>query len=91
MEIYSVFLQHRFFLSAAVALLLSLACLLTIMPPVISVLYYFWPLFVSTAIALVAIIVIGQISPIPREFSDERQGEALLDYVAGKQESLENY
>lgn len=92
MEIYAKLLQHRYFFAASIAVSLSLAVFSTVTPPLTSVIFYFWPLFLSTALVLVAIIVIGQISPINSlEFSGDKEGEALLDYVAGQPELLENY
>ncbi|KAL2253352.1 UNVERIFIED_CONTAM: hypothetical protein Sindi_0129900 [Sesamum indicum] len=93
MEFYAKLLQHRYFLAAAIAVSLSLVAVLsTPMPSLTSILFYFWPLFLSTALVLAAIIVIGQISPIPPEFFGYKESEALLDYVAGQPASaLENY
>lgn len=91
MEICAKILQHRFFFSVAVAVILILVGFFAVMPRLSGLLYYFWPLFLSTTLVFVAIIVIGHISPISVEYSADKEGEALLDYVAGKPESLENY
>ncbi|KAK3002674.1 hypothetical protein RJ639_017911 [Escallonia herrerae] len=60
-------------------------------PRFITILSYFWPLFLSTAMFLVAIIVLRQISPFAAESHGEQAGEGLLDYVAGHPEQLEDF
>ncbi|KAL3850957.1 hypothetical protein ACJIZ3_012839 [Penstemon smallii] len=92
MEFYAKLLQHKYFVAAAIAVSSTLALFITLllMPHLTSILSYFWPLFLSTALVLVAIIVIGQMSPIPLELSGGTVGQSFLDYVAGHPESLEN-
>ncbi|GFQ05364.1 hypothetical protein PHJA_002680500 [Phtheirospermum japonicum] len=90
MDIYAKLLQHKYSFGAAIAVLLSLLFFSTVMPNLSSIIFYFWPLILSTALVLVAIIVFGQISPISLELSGYTEGEALLDYVAGRPEFLEN-
>ncbi|KAI9187281.1 hypothetical protein LWI28_026332 [Acer negundo] len=44
---------------------------------------YFWPLFLSTALFLVAVVFFGKTSP-PAAAAGDKAGEGLLDYVAGQ-------
>ncbi|WJX27300.1 hypothetical protein P8452_16135 [Trifolium repens] len=58
-------------------------------PYFLSILAYFWPLFASTTVFLVAIIAFGGVSKFSTETHGEKAGEGLLDYVAGKQEHIQ--
>ncbi|KAG6385667.1 hypothetical protein SASPL_154503 [Salvia splendens] len=94
MEMYAKLMQHRNMFIASIAASLSLALVLSTSTPLLSTIFnYFWPLLLSTAMVLVAIVVIARISPINLpEFSGDKEGEALLDYVTGQHaEFLENY
>ncbi|PIM99058.1 hypothetical protein CDL12_28454 [Handroanthus impetiginosus] len=88
MDIYAKLLQYKNFFAAIIAVI-SLALFLSVMPPVTNILLYFWPLFLSTALVLLAIIVINQTLPIFMDYSGDREVEALLDYVAGHPELLD--
>lgn len=93
MEMYAKLVQHRYLFVASIAAALSFAVLSTSTPLLSTLFFYFWPLLLSTASVLVAIVVVGRMSPInSAEFSGDKEGEALLDYVAGQHaELLENY
>ncbi|CAN4103920.1 unnamed protein product [Withania somnifera] len=58
-------------------------------PRFLDVVKYFWPLLLSTALFLVAIVLFGWISPPVTEVSCEKTGEGILDYVAGPSEQLQ--
>lgn len=85
MDLFAKLLQYRVLFIAAIAISLISAFSFT------SILSYFLPLFLSTTVLLVAIIVIGQISPFPPEFWCDEEGEGFLEYVAGRPEVLEDY
>lgn len=53
-----------------------------------TILKYFWPLFASTTLFLVAIIAFGGVSKFSTEGlgHGEKAGEGLLDYVTGMPE-----
>ncbi|KAG8365340.1 hypothetical protein BUALT_Bualt18G0094500 [Buddleja alternifolia] len=87
MEIYATLLQYRYFFAAALSVSLGLVFFLAVIPKFTSILLYFWPLFLSTALVLATIVIIGQMSPIPSDFSGDREGEAFLDYIAGHPEN----
>ncbi|PIA25621.1 hypothetical protein AQUCO_11000029v1 [Aquilegia coerulea] len=56
-----------------------------IAPNFLTILSYFWPLFLSTALFLFSIVFFGKVSPLAfEETSSEKTGEGLLDYVAGQ-------
>ncbi|KAL3625009.1 hypothetical protein CASFOL_031677 [Castilleja foliolosa] len=90
MNIYAGLLQHIYLFAAAIALFLSLIFFSTVMPNLSSIILYFWPLFLSTTLVLVAIIVFGQLSPISLDLSGYTEGEAMFDYVAGRPDFLED-
>ncbi|CAK8531275.1 unnamed protein product [Lathyrus sativus] len=71
-----------------IAILISILFLLVIYaaPHFLTILTYFWPLFASTTVFLIAIIAFGGVSKFSSETHGEKAGEGLLDYVAGKPE-----
>ncbi|TKY53931.1 hypothetical protein E2542_SST18337 [Spatholobus suberectus] len=60
-------------------------------PRFMTILAYFWPLFASTTVFLVAIIAFGGVSKFSTEGHGhgEKAGEGLLDYVTGMSEHTE--
>ncbi|KAM1033662.1 hypothetical protein ACFX13_037949 [Malus domestica] len=53
-------------------------------PRILTILGYFWPLFASTTIFLVAVIAFGGVSQLSTESHGEAQGQGIIDYVAGQ-------
>ncbi|KAK6917869.1 hypothetical protein RJ641_018620 [Dillenia turbinata] len=92
MEILKKLMQFKtHFIFAAISSV-SLILLLQASPHVLTAFTYFWPLFLSTALFLVAILVFGQISASPAgetEGNLEKTGEEFLYYVAGQPEAVE--
>lgn len=76
--------QYHFILTVVVAIILAL--MFQVAPRFLTVLAYFWPLLVSTAVLLVVMIAFGHISPPSTESHGEKTGEGLLNYVAGRAE-----
>nr|GFA62129.1 transmembrane protein [Tanacetum cinerariifolium] len=69
---------------AVLSLIIILSLIiLYVAPSFFNVLAYFWPLFLSTALFLVAVVVFGVTSPPSANVSGEKAGEGILDYVAG--------
>jgi hypothetical protein len=59
--------------------------LFVFIPRFLTILAYFWPLFLSTALFLFAVIVFGRTSvPSTDASGDSKAGEGLLHYVAGQ-------
>ncbi|OVA20147.1 hypothetical protein BVC80_1663g40 [Macleaya cordata] len=76
------FKSHFIFATLVSLLLISL---IFVAPRLLTILAYFWPLFVSTGLFLVAIVFFGRVSPDDPDSTTfgERTGEGLLNYVAG--------
>nr|DAD23652.1 TPA_asm: hypothetical protein HUJ06_025115 [Nelumbo nucifera] len=89
MEIPEKLLKFKYhFIFGALASLVLVA-LIQLAPRFVTVLAYFWPLLVSTALFLVAVVVFGRISPTAADGAGEKTGEGLLDYVAGHPQGVE--
>ncbi|KAK7363852.1 hypothetical protein VNO77_06011 [Canavalia gladiata] len=82
MDVPKKLLRYRYHISIAVAVSLSLSFLLYTAPRILTILAYFWPLFASTIVLLVAIIAFGGVSKFSIEGHGEKAGGELLDYVA---------
>nr|GLL38308.1 uncharacterized protein LOC113689905 [Ipomoea trifida] len=80
MEIPEKILQFKFYILFSAVFSLITLSLIYLAPSFLDILNYFWPLFLSTALFLVAVVLFGRTSPPPPELS----GEGILDYVAGK-------
>ncbi|XWS11351.1 hypothetical protein CRYUN_Cryun38cG0076500 [Craigia yunnanensis] len=83
MEIQQKLLKFKYpiVLTVTVSLISSL---IIFAPSFLTILTYFWPLFLSTALFLVAVIFFGKTSAHPSSDSPaDKAGEGLLDYVAG--------
>ncbi|GMH25042.1 hypothetical protein Nepgr_026885 [Nepenthes gracilis] len=84
MEIPEKLLKFRFHFLAGTIFSLSLFSFIKLAPSFLDVLSYFWPLLVSTALFLAAVVVFRRLSPPGTEVSGENHGEELLDFVAGQ-------
>ncbi|CAB4308617.1 unnamed protein product [Prunus armeniaca] len=84
MEIPEKLLKFKFHFLFALILCLTLYAITLIAPRFLTILAYFWPLFLSTALFLFAVVVFGKTTlPVT-----EPSGEGLLDYVAGQPEHV---
>ncbi|KAB5519050.1 hypothetical protein DKX38_023369 [Salix brachista] len=91
MDIPERVLQYRFHLAAAIAASLVLSLLLYASPGLITIVAYFWPLFASTAVFLMLILVFGGVPQLATDYHGGKAGEGLLDYVAGQPETNNGY
>lgn len=87
MEISPKLLKFKTHFVISIIVSLILAFLLHVAPQFLTIITYFWPLFISTAMFLVLIVVFGKITP--SEFYGDKEGEGIMDYVAGQPEYLE--
>ncbi|KAJ4725275.1 Transmembrane protein [Melia azedarach] len=81
MEIQEKLLKFKFHIIFALIFFAVLTSLIILAPRFLTILAYFWPLFLSTALFLVAVVFFGKTS-VPVSDSSS-SGEGLLDYVAG--------
>lgn len=83
--------KYRYQITIAIAFSLAFSLLLYAAPRFMTILAYFWPLFASTTVFLVAIIAFGGVSKFSAEGNGhgENAGEGLLDYVTGMPEHTE--
>ncbi|KGN56016.1 hypothetical protein Csa_010324 [Cucumis sativus] len=79
MEIPSKVMKFRFHILVTLILSLTLFSLFLLAPSFLSLLAYFWPLFLSTALFLLAVLLFANTS-LP---SPDKAAEGLLSYVAG--------
>ncbi|KAL2339273.1 hypothetical protein Fmac_013719 [Flemingia macrophylla] len=91
MDLQKMVVQYRYHITIAIAFSLSFSLLLYAAPRFMSILAYFWPLFASTTVFLVAILAFGGVSKFSAEGHEhgEKAGEELLDYVTGMPEHTE--
>lgn len=90
MDIQTKVLQHRDQITVVAAVSVVISLFVYAAPRFLSILAFFWPLFVSTAVLLVAMIAFGGSFPVGIEVHGVRAGEGILDYVAGRPEYPEN-
>ncbi|MED6197543.1 hypothetical protein PIB30_057406 [Stylosanthes scabra] len=85
MDVSEKLLRYRFHITIGIAISVLLSLMFYAAPRIVTILAYFWPLFASTTVFLVAIIAFGGVSKFSTdELSHHHQhGEGLLDYVAG--------
>ncbi|RDX71417.1 hypothetical protein CR513_49244, partial [Mucuna pruriens] len=85
MEIPEKVLKFRFHFLGALLFCLTLFSLILMAPRFITLLAYFWPLFLSTAVVLALVFFFAKTSPLPSAdaTSFHNAGQGLLDYVAG--------
>ncbi|XP_059669707.1 uncharacterized protein LOC132314959 [Cornus florida] len=86
MEIPEKLMKFKLHIAFASAFSLISFSLVYLAPRFVDVLAYFWPLLVSTAMFLVAVVLFGRTSPPVSEDSGEKTGAVLLDFVAGQPE-----
>ncbi|XP_010500107.1 PREDICTED: uncharacterized protein LOC104777528 [Camelina sativa] len=92
MEFREKLLKFKFHIFLAFVLSLLTVALVTYSPGFLTVLSYFWPLFVSTALFLAAIFFFARTSDLPSSSTIPGEGaglkvatEGILDYVVGGQ------
>ncbi|KAK4341915.1 hypothetical protein RND71_037731 [Anisodus tanguticus] len=85
MEIQQLLLKFKFHILITSTFSILIFALIYLAPRFLDILKYFWPLLLSTALFLVAIVLFGRISSPVTEVS----GEGILDYVAGQSEELQ--
>ncbi|CAF2155413.1 unnamed protein product [Brassica napus] len=93
MEFREKLLQFKFHIVFAFLFSLLIAALVTFSPGFLTVLSYFWPLFLSTALFLAAVFFFARTSDLPTSSTISSDGsgvklaaEGILDYVVGGQE-----
>ncbi|CAK7323307.1 unnamed protein product [Dovyalis caffra] len=93
MDIPERLLQYRYHFALAITASVVLSLLLYAAPRLLFILAYFWPLFASTTVFLILILVFGgtvsQLATDSHAYG-EKAGEGLLDYVAGQPETVEH-
>ncbi|KAL3851137.1 hypothetical protein ACJIZ3_013019 [Penstemon smallii] len=89
MEFSRKLLKFKFHILFVLTFSLFLSFICYIAPRFLDILMFFWPLFVSTAMFLVAVLVFDRISPVA-EALGEKTGQGLLDYVAGQPEQVQS-
>nr|XP_009760279.1 PREDICTED: uncharacterized protein LOC104212645 [Nicotiana sylvestris] len=87
MEIQQLVLKFKFHILFASIFSIFIIILIYLAPRFIDVIKYFWPLLLSTALFLVAVVLFGRISPPVAE--TEKPGEDILDFVASQPDELQ--
>ena len=84
-QIQDIAMKYKYHIIFTLIVSVIVVAVIFIAPSFVTILAYFWPLFLSTALFLVAVIFFGRTSlPAETEVSGEKvAGEGLLDYVAG--------
>ncbi|KAI3850802.1 hypothetical protein MKW98_030862 [Papaver atlanticum] len=100
MEIPEKLMKLKYYIIFSSLISLSFLSLVLLAPRFLTIVSYFWPLFVSTALFLFTVVFFAKVSPLSTssEIDDdqsllscaEKAGEGLLDYVAAPQVCLEN-
>ncbi|KAI4371620.1 hypothetical protein MLD38_009948 [Melastoma candidum] len=83
LDVPSQLSQYKFPLTVVLAGIFTLSLVLYMAPRLVDVFAYFGPLFVSTAVLVVAVVAFTSISGVPNEPHGEKAGEGMLEYVAG--------
>ncbi|RZC49851.1 hypothetical protein C5167_018276 [Papaver somniferum] len=99
MEIPEKLMKLKYYIIFSSLISLSFLSLVLLAPRFLTIVSYFWPLFVSTALFLFTVVFFAKVSPLSTssEIDDdqsllscaEKAGEGLLDYVAAPQVCLE--
>ncbi|KAL5700013.1 hypothetical protein ACHQM5_025518 [Ranunculus cassubicifolius] len=84
MAIQEILVKFKFHFILLSLLSIVFLSLFLVAPRFLTILSYFWPLFLSTALFLFAVVFFGKISPLASETCNDIAGEGLLDYVAGQ-------
>ncbi|CAN1135755.1 hypothetical protein LINPERPRIM_LOCUS20677 [Linum perenne] len=90
MEIQQNLLKYKLHIISALILSLLIASIIYLAPRLLTILAYFWPLFISTGLFLGASVFIGKTSLLATDSdpSADKASEVLLDYVVGQPPSL---
>ncbi|KAF6153750.1 hypothetical protein GIB67_000983 [Kingdonia uniflora] len=88
MEISEELVKYKFYIIFAAIVSFLLFSGFVIAPRFMTILAYFWPLFISTFLFFFFIIFFGRFCPLEKEASSENTGEGLLDYVAEQPEHV---
>ncbi|KAI3979501.1 hypothetical protein MKX01_001693 [Papaver californicum] len=92
MEIPEKLMKLKYYIIFSSLISLLFLSLILLAPRFLTIVSYFWPLFVSTALFLFTVVFFAKVSPLSTSSSDddqsllscaEKAGEGLLDYVAG--------
>ncbi|XP_028752937.1 uncharacterized protein LOC114712545 [Neltuma alba] len=89
MEISQRLFKFKYHFVAALLLAFTVSSFAVLAPRFLTVLAYFWPLFLSTALFLALVLVFGRTSSSAAgssSSSNNTAGEVFLDYVAGHHE-----
>ncbi|KAK8492665.1 hypothetical protein V6N13_141327 [Hibiscus sabdariffa] len=88
MEIPEKLVKFKYPIILTLTLSLTLSSLIIFAPSFLTILTYFWPLFLSTALFLVVVVFFAKTSPHSGSSDSPavKPGEGLLDYVAGHPE-----
>ncbi|TYH35042.1 hypothetical protein ES332_D13G166300v1 [Gossypium tomentosum] len=89
MEIPGKLVKLKFPIILTLTLSLALSLLIIFAPSFLTILTYFWPLFLSTALFLIVVIFFAKTSA---DSLADKPGEGIVDYVAGHPElPLDSY
>ncbi|XP_047337175.1 uncharacterized protein LOC124940687 [Impatiens glandulifera] len=88
-DISGLVMKFKVHIIVITTLSLLIVALICIAPSFVDIIAYFWPLLVSTALFLIAVVVFSQTSPIATDSSAAAEG--LLDYVANTPEEIQTY
>ncbi|EEF39610.1 uncharacterized protein LOC8286844 [Ricinus communis] len=83
MEIQEMVMKYKYLIIFTFTVCI-LGAVIYVAPSFMTILAYFWPLFLSTALFLAAVVFFGKTSLPGTELSGDKAGEGLLDYVAGQ-------
>ncbi|XP_062088499.1 uncharacterized protein LOC133795064 [Humulus lupulus] len=88
MDIPPQLIQYKYHLAIAISVSVAISLVLYAAPRLTTLVAYFWPLFASTTLFVVAIIAFTGVSQLAVEAhrGDNKAGEDIVDYVAGQQE-----
>ncbi|KAJ0044999.1 hypothetical protein Pint_03871 [Pistacia integerrima] len=93
MEIQEKLLKFKFHILFTLSFLGLMFSLVIFAPRVLTILAYFWPLFLSTALFLVAVVFFGKTS-LPASDSHiehhKAAAEDILGYVAGQDHAVQH-
>ncbi|KAH7859840.1 hypothetical protein Vadar_006096 [Vaccinium darrowii] len=88
MEISTSLVKFKFHILFAAAFSLLVFSLICVAPRFLDVLAYFWPLLVSTALFLLAVVLIARTSPPATEAPAEKTAEGILEFVAAQPDAV---
>ncbi|CAI0378813.1 unnamed protein product [Linum tenue] len=91
MEIQQNLFKYKLHIISASVLSLLAASLIYLAPRLLAILAYFWPLYLSTGLFLVAIVFFGKTSPLAADPDPcgDKAAKGLLDYVACQPPAVE--